>query len=57
MDQKKSEVAELGRTKEKLSARVDDLEQQMSDLQEQVLKLLVMLNYDSNFTQIFVPFI
>ncbi|KAK9712383.1 Dynein associated protein [Popillia japonica] len=36
MDQKKSEIAELGRTKEKLSARVEAMEQQISDLQEQV---------------------
>lgn len=38
MDQKKSEITELGRTKEKLSARVEDMEQQISDLQEQVTK-------------------
>lgn len=37
MDQKSSEIAELGRTKAKLSARVEDMEQQISDLQEQVL--------------------
>nr|XP_022907890.1 dynactin subunit 1 isoform X2 [Onthophagus taurus] len=36
MDQKKSEIAELGRTKEKLSARVEAMEQQIGDLQEQV---------------------
>lgn len=36
MDQKNSEIAELGRTKEKLSARVEAMEQQISDLQEQV---------------------
>lgn len=36
MDQKKSEIAELGRTKEKLSTRVEQMEQQISDLQEQV---------------------
>ncbi|XP_017784402.1 PREDICTED: dynactin subunit 1 isoform X2 [Nicrophorus vespilloides] len=36
MDQKKSEVAELGRTKEKLSSRVEEMEQQIADLQEQV---------------------
>ncbi|XP_044734295.1 dynactin subunit 1 isoform X2 [Chrysoperla carnea] len=36
MDQKKSEIAELGRTKEKLSTRVEEMEQQIADLQEQV---------------------
>ncbi|XP_049823261.1 dynactin subunit 1 isoform X2 [Aethina tumida] len=36
IDQKKSEITELGKTKEKLSARVDDMEQQIADLQEQV---------------------
>ncbi|XP_025834813.1 dynactin subunit 1 [Agrilus planipennis] len=36
MDQKKSEIAELSRTKEKLSTRVEELEQQVADLQEQV---------------------
>lgn len=36
MEQKKSEIAELGRTKEKLSIRVDELEKQLLDLQEQV---------------------
>ncbi|KAK9873195.1 hypothetical protein WA026_021428 [Henosepilachna vigintioctopunctata] len=36
IDQKKSEIAELGKTKEKLSARVESLEQQIADLQEQV---------------------
>lgn len=37
MDQKKSEILELGRTKEKLSARVEEMEHQIADLQEQVL--------------------
>jgi predicted RNase H-like nuclease (RuvC/YqgF family) len=36
LDQKKSEIAELARTKEKLSARVEELEHQIVDLQEQV---------------------
>ncbi|KAL3270021.1 hypothetical protein HHI36_009077 [Cryptolaemus montrouzieri] len=36
IDQKKSEITELGKTKEKLSARVEGLEQQIADLQEQV---------------------
>lgn len=36
LDQKKSEIAELGRTKEKLSLRVEVMEQQIADLQEQV---------------------
>ncbi|XP_060529168.1 dynactin subunit 1 [Cylas formicarius] len=36
IDQKKSEIAELGKTKEKLSARVEAMEQQIADLQEQV---------------------
>lgn len=35
LDQKKSEILELGRTKEKLSARVEEMEHQISDLQEQ----------------------
>lgn len=36
MEQKNSEVAELSKTKEKLSSRVDELEKQLLDLQEQV---------------------
>ncbi|XP_011702864.1 PREDICTED: dynactin subunit 1 isoform X2 [Wasmannia auropunctata] len=36
MDQKKSEILELGRTKEKLSSRVEEMEHQIADLQEQV---------------------
>ncbi|CAG9772136.1 unnamed protein product [Ceutorhynchus assimilis] len=36
IDQKKSEITELGKTKEKLSTRVEAMEQQISDLQEQV---------------------
>ncbi|CAO1413154.1 unnamed protein product [Diamesa hyperborea] len=36
LEMKKSEVLELQRTKEKLSSRVDELELQISDLQEQV---------------------
>ncbi|KOC59213.1 Dynactin subunit 1 [Habropoda laboriosa] len=36
LDQKKSEILELGRTKEKLSSRVEEMEHQIADLQEQV---------------------
>ncbi|XP_065076699.1 dynactin subunit 1 isoform X3 [Ochlerotatus camptorhynchus] len=36
LDTKKSEVAELQRTKEKFSGKIDELEAQLSDLQEQV---------------------
>lgn len=36
LDNKKSEIAELHRTKEKLSAKVDELEAQVVDLQEHV---------------------
>ncbi|RZC39748.1 dynactin subunit 1 [Asbolus verrucosus] len=36
IDQKKSEIVELGKTKEKLSTRVEEMEQQIADLQEQV---------------------
>jgi dynactin 1 len=36
IDQKKSEIVELGKTKEKLSARVEEMDQQIGDLQEQV---------------------
>jgi hypothetical protein len=36
LDQKKSEIAELARTKEKLSSRVEEMEHQIADLQEQV---------------------
>ncbi|KAK7862442.1 hypothetical protein R5R35_001346 [Gryllus longicercus] len=36
LDQRKSEVLELQRTKEKLSARVEEQEHQIADLQEQV---------------------
>lgn len=36
LDQKKSEITELGRTKEKLSTRVEELELQIVDLQDQV---------------------
>lgn len=35
-EQKKSEVAELTRTKEKLSIRIEEMENQVADLQEQV---------------------
>lgn len=37
IDQKKSEISELGKTKEKLSTRVEEMEQQIADLQEQVI--------------------
>uniref|UniRef100_A0A182J6P7 Dynactin subunit 1 n=1 Tax=Anopheles atroparvus TaxID=41427 RepID=A0A182J6P7_ANOAO len=36
LDTKKSEVTELQRTKEKFSSKIDELEAQLSDLQEQV---------------------
>ncbi|XP_021939301.1 LOW QUALITY PROTEIN: dynactin subunit 1-like [Zootermopsis nevadensis] len=36
LDQRKSEIAELARTKEKLSSRVEEMEHQIADLQEQV---------------------
>uniref|UniRef100_A0A2M4D0E0 Putative microtubule-associated protein dynactin dctn1/glued n=1 Tax=Anopheles darlingi TaxID=43151 RepID=A0A2M4D0E0_ANODA len=36
LETKKSEVAELQRTKEKLSTKIDELEAQLGDLQEQV---------------------
>ncbi|CAK1556045.1 unnamed protein product [Leptosia nina] len=36
LEQNKSEIAELSRTKEKLSARVEELEAQVADLREQV---------------------
>jgi dynactin 1 len=36
LEQKKSEILELSKTKEKLSARVEEMEHQISDLQEQV---------------------
>uniref|UniRef100_A0A2H1W3R7 SFRICE_008462 n=1 Tax=Spodoptera frugiperda TaxID=7108 RepID=A0A2H1W3R7_SPOFR len=36
LEQYKSEIAELSRTKEKLSLRVDELEAQVADLREQV---------------------
>jgi dynactin 1 len=40
LDQKKSEIAELARTKEKLSTRVEEMEHQIADLQEQVCGLV-----------------
>lgn len=47
LDQKKSEISELGRTKEKLSATVEEMEHQIADLQEQVnttfLKLFFLI--------------
>ncbi|PSN47807.1 Dynactin subunit 1 [Blattella germanica] len=36
LDQKKSEIMELARTKEKLSSRVEEMEHQIADLQDQV---------------------
>lgn len=42
LDQKKSEVAELSRTKEKLSSLVETLEEQIADLQEQVRKMTLL---------------
>lgn len=44
MDQKKSEILELGRTKEKLSARVEEMEHQIADLQEQVYIVCTICN-------------
>lgn len=44
MDQKKSEILELGRTKEKLSARVEEMEHQIADLQEQVYTAFTICN-------------
>lgn len=43
LDQKKSEITELGRTKEKLSATVENMEQQIADLQEQVSCLVLTI--------------
>lgn len=40
LDQKKSEILELGRTKEKLSTRVEEMEHQIADLQEQVRNII-----------------
>lgn len=39
LEQKKSEIMELSRTKEKLSSTVEEMEHQIADLQEQVLKI------------------
>lgn len=46
IDQKKSEIVELGKTKEKLSARVEEMEQQLADLQEQVYKYTVCVIFN-----------
>lgn len=60
MDQKKSEILELGRTKEKLSARVEEMEHQIADLQEQVyiygilFVQLVRTSYLHTFTLTFL---
>jgi dynactin 1 len=43
LDQKKSEIAELARTKEKLSSRVEEMEHQIADLQEQVCSSVALL--------------
>lgn len=40
LEHKKSEITELGRTKEKLSVRVEELEHQIADLQEQVIIII-----------------
>lgn len=48
MEQKNSEIAELGKTKEKLSARVESLEQQIADLQEQVITYLFFISIYDN---------
>lgn len=50
VDQKKSEIAELSRTKEKLSTRVEQLEEQVVDLQEQVRKKIYIPNQSYKFT-------
>lgn len=52
IDQKKSEITELGKTKEKLSARVDDMEQQIADLQEQVGTIYELFLYI--YTRVFL---
>lgn len=44
LEQKKSEILELSRTKEKLSARVEEMEHQIADLQEQV-RLLCSVHF------------
>lgn len=46
LDQKKSEILELGRTKEKLSARVEEMEHQIADLQEQVCIILIIFKIE-----------
>lgn len=46
LEQKKSEILELSRTKEKLSARVEEMEHQIADLQEQV-RLFFITNFIS----------
>ncbi|CAG9857585.1 unnamed protein product [Phyllotreta striolata] len=55
VDQKKSEIEELGKTKEKLSARVEEMERQIGDLQEQVdaalgAEEMVVILGDQKFT-------
>lgn len=40
LEQYRSEIAELSRTKEKLSARVEELEAQVADLREQVIMVM-----------------
>lgn len=55
LDQKKSEILELGRTKEKLSARVEEMEHQIADLQEQVCIILIIFKIeDKNIYIIFI---
>lgn len=51
IDQKKSEISELGKTKEKLSTRVEEMEQQIADLQEQVF--MSVFNLTVNYSSIF----
>ena len=41
LDVRRSEITELSHTKEKLSARQEEMEQQIADLQEQVRRFIV----------------
>lgn len=52
LDQKKSEISELGRTKEKLSATVEEMEHQIADLQEQVNTTFFKAIFSFNFDRI-----
>lgn len=57
LDQKKSEILELGRTKEKLSARVEEMEHQIADLQEQVCIILIIFKIEDKNIYIYIIFI